>query len=494
MNYQKIRLDGQWYYFACKLTNVDGYEFYLDWENLVSFVLTDNVLQWGHSAVLVFRSTMNYFERRANPYQTPPPAGEDLEEKFVFRNDHRDTFLIHLEPAPIPDSPPFPDTYTFDMEFVVIDRFHNPSNSPDFSFTTLVLEEMDIHQMYERSIQWSTATANLNPYHGKPQNRMTDFEREMQTGLAIKDLLETTGRKWDGAFWDDGITREFYSSYGNTSVGGIIEHMLKHHLSEATPHDMCLFWKDRVTQLWRLWPISKICEKAGNAPWEPGEWETTHAFLQTKENDVDIKFYIPFSPQWKESVDDMDLAAGRNSMSQFEFSDANPKETTNAISPVILTARDRRKIFYYDTSAIPQNIEDYINMNYTAKKYVEGLNIANPYNLAQKKLEEKRIEWTTHPDKYGRRNDSICTQVWNKIMHGGGMAQMTIKGDSHIRAGTFIGVDAKHYQETKYDYRQFGTFFIIQSITTLHTDSLYTEIQCVKPEAFRSMELENAIA
>ena len=69
----------------------------------------------------------------------------------------------------------------------------------------------------------------------------------------------------------------------------------------------------------------------------------------------------------------------------------------------------------------------------------------------------------------------------------------TIKGDSHICAGKFIGFDSKTFQETKFDYRQFGTWFILETTMTLRADSLSVTCSCVKPEAFRSMELQNGI-
>lgn len=489
-NYELIKLDGQWYYFGCKLTNPDGFEERLLFNNMLSFEVIDNVLNWGHRGRFVYNSQMNVSERKANPYEEPKP--EESEERYVFRNDKRDTLLIHIEPAVLDDQPPFPDSYVFDMEFVVTYRYNLPSNDMNRQFTVLELEEMDIQQMFERSIEWSTATAQLNPYHGKEQTRMHDDEREMQTGLAIKDLLNVTGRKWDGAFWDDGITRLFYSSYGNASVGEIISYMLRNNLSEAMPHDMCLFWKDRVEQKWRLWPLSKFCEKAGRGPYDPGEWEVSHMFIQTKETDLDIKFYLPFSPQWRELAGDLEMAVGKNYPGQFTYSDANAKEADNLNAPLVITARNGRRMVFYDTTALPQNVEDFININYTMKKYTEGPALSIPYNKAQKILDNKRIDWTTNWNKYGRRNNGLINRVWNRVMHSG-VALLTIKGDSHIRAGKFIGLDAKHFQETKYDYRQFGTWFILENQMTIREDSLSCTMACVKPEAFRSMELENGI-
>lgn len=489
-NYELIKLDGQWYYFGCKLTNPDGWEVPLSFNNMITFEVTDNVLNWGHRGRFIYNSGMNVFERKPNPYEEPIP--EKKEEDYVFRNDKRDTLLIHIEPAVIGDEPPFPDCYVFDMEFVVTYRYNLPSNDIDRQFTVLELEEMDIQQMFERSIEWSTATAQLNPFHGKEQTRMHDDEREMQTGLAIKDLLNVTERKWDGAYWDDGITKEFYSSYGNASVGEIISYMLRHNLSLAMPHDMCLFWKDRETQLWRLWPLSKICEKAGQGPYEPGEWEVSHMFVQTKETDIDIKYYLPFSPQWRREAESLEIGVGKNYPGQFTYSDANASEADNQNAPLIIVGEDKRKIFYYDTTAIPQNVEDFININYTMKKYTQGPALSIPYNKAQKILDNKRIDRTMHPDPYGRRNDSLVHQVWNRIMQSG-LLMATIKGDSHICAGKFIGFDSKTFQETKYDYRQFGTWFILESTMTLREDSLAVTCSCVKPEAFRSMELQNGI-
>lgn len=487
--YQHIQIDGQWYYFGCKLTNSDGYEVYMDYYNIQSFELVDNILNWGHTATLIYKSEQNVFERKPNPYQEPPP--ERTEEDYIFRNDKRDTVLIHLEPALVDDEPPFPPEYILDMEFVVTNRHNLASEDINQQYTILSLEEMDIQQMFERSIQWSTATAHLNPYHGKEQTRMNDYEREMYTGLAIKDILETTNRKWDGAYWDDGITREFYSSYGNASVGEIISYMLRHNLSNAAPHDICLFWKDRVTQLWRLWPISKFCEKAGNAPWEPGEWEYGHGYVQTKEDDIDMKYFVPFAPQWKDEGDGV-RAVRLADIPQFTYSDANADEADNLNAPLVLTSMDKRKMIYYDTTSIPQNVEDYINLNYTSKKFVDGLFLSVPYNLAQKLLDNKRLDWCMHPDKYGRRNDGLIHQVWNRIMHSG-CAMMTVKGTSHYCAGKFFGVQAKAFQETKFDYRQYGTWFIVQCTFILRRNSMASNMMCVKPEAFRWPGVKNGL-
>lgn len=491
-DYEEIQVNGQWYYFGMKFTNSDGYEIKIHYQNLQSFELTDNILNWGHTAILMYDSQENAMERKPNPYQDPPP--EETEEKYIFRNDKRDTVLIHLEPAPVGDQPDFPPTHTFDMEFVVVDRKKLEADDPNRNFTVLALEEMDIQQMFERSIEWSTATALLNPFHSKEQTRMHDDEREMQTGLAIKDILELTERKWDGEYWDDGITREFYSSYGNESVGNIISHMLRHHLSEAAPHDICLFWKDRVTQLWRLWPLSKFCEKAGSGPYAPGEWEYGHGFIQTHEDDIDQMYDVPFSPQYEPGtiVDDVEKAVGMNNIPVWTYSDTNIQEADKLNSPLVLTARDKRKMFYYDTTGIPQNVEDFINENYTSKKYVDGLFLSVPYNLAQKTLDNKQLDWSMHPDKYGRRNDGLVQQVWRRLMHTG-CAIMTVKGSTHYRAGVFFGVDAKSFQETKFDYRQYGTWFAIQCKFILRGESSMTQFTMIKPEAFRFPGVENGL-
>lgn len=487
--FQEVEIDGQWYYFGCKITNSDGYEFNLDYQNIQTLEITDNILNWGHTAVLMFMSNENVFERKPNPYVEPPP--KEKEEKYIFRNDKRDTVKIHIEPRAVGDQPPFPPVNTFDMEFVVIDRKNLPSESVNQQFTVLVLEEMDIQQMFERSIEWSTATAKLNPYSGLDQNRMNDYQREMPTGMAIRDILTETNRQYDATYWDDGSTREFYSSYGNASVGEIISYLLRNNLSNSMPHDMCLFWKDRVEQKWRLWPVSKFCEKAGDAPYSPGEWQSGHGYFDTKEDPLDQKYFVPMAPQWK-IVGDGEHAIQMKNLAQFTYSDANAREADNLNAPLILTARNKRKMFFYDTTAISQNVEDFIKYNYTSKKFVEGLFMSIPYNKAHELLDNKRLDWGQHTDMYGRRNDTLIHQMWNKVVHSG-VALLTTAGSTAYRAGTFFGVQSKQFQETKYDYRQFGTWFVVETKFTFRSKGFTCQLTCVKPESFRWVGVRNAM-
>lgn len=490
--FEEIQLNGQWYYFGLKLKNPDGFEVQIRYTDMVSFEMVDDILNWGHTAVLLYDSQENAIERKPNPYQEPPPA--EFEEKYVFRNDKRDSVLIHIEPAVIGDQPEFPPSHTFDMEFTVIKRTKLESDDPNRNYVALTLLEEDIQRMFEDTIQWSTATALLNPYHSMEQTRMWDSQRAMKTGLAIKDILETTERKWDAEYWDDGITTQFYSSNGNETVGNIISYLLRNNLSEAAPHDICLFWKDRVTQLWRLWPLSKFCEKAGDAPYAPGEWEYGHGFLQTRDEDIETMYYLPFSPQYEPGsiVEDTEKAVGMHNIPKWTYSDANIEEADDLNSPLILTARDGRNILYYDTTSIPQNVEDFINDNYTAKKYVEGTWLSIPHNMAQKILQNRQFAWGVSPDKYGRRNDALMQQVWRRLMHSG-CAIMSVKTSMHYRAGVFFGVDAKSFQETKYDYRQFGTWFALKHRLVLRADAAISEFTLIKPESFRSMELSNDV-
>lgn len=486
---EQIEIEGQWYWFGCRLRNSDGYVVDIEYQCIQSLEITDNILNWGHTAVLMYQSNENVWERKPDPNQEPPPL--ETEEKYIYRNDKRDTIHFHLEPIPKENEPPFPPVHTMDIEFVVVDRKNLPSQSVNQQFTVLGLEEKDIQQMFERSIEWSTATAKLNPYSNLDQNRMNDYQREMPTGMAIRDILNETERPWEAEFWDDGITREFYSSYGNASVGEIISYLLRHNLSSAEPHDMCLFWKDRVTQKWRLFPLSKFCERAGDAAYHPGEWQSGHGYFDTKEHPIDPKFFVPMAPQWIDEGDG-ERALTKKNLPQFTYSDANAREADNLNAPLILVGRDKRKVFYYDTTAISQNVEDFIKYNYTSKKFTEGLYMAIPYNKAQELLENKRLDWGTHTDPYGRRNDTLIHQMWNKIVHSG-VALLTTGGSTIYRAGTFFGVQSKSFQETKFDYRQYGTWFIAESQFTLRSKSFSVQLTCVKPESFRWSGVENAL-
>ena len=80
--YEEIQLNGQWYYFGLKIKNPDGYEVRIRYTDMVSFEMVDDILNWGHTAVLLYDSQENAIERTPNPYQEPPP--EEFEEGPVI--------------------------------------------------------------------------------------------------------------------------------------------------------------------------------------------------------------------------------------------------------------------------------------------------------------------------------------------------------------------------------------------------------------------------
>lgn len=485
----EILLDGQRYNAVISLFNPDGDTYEFTWQSIQELVIIDNILKWHMHGSMVYKSVVDSMERKIGDNEsidldtslTQEERIQLKKEPYVFSNNGRDRLYIRLEPIMNEKDVNTPkiktsDNWILENVFCVYDREELPAEDNENRRRKLHFVDEDFFLMQEARMQWSSATSPLNPFSTSNQNILTEDERAMPTGLAIRSILETANLKPDTEYFDAGSNKIFYSTYGNASIHTAISYLLNQHVSTYNK-DICLFCKDRTSGKYTLIPISTYNAKAGYQPDNPLEWQIEHFILSSKvPNYKTPTFHAPII-----NDNSFEIDSKQTTIDKFLYVDGSAIGHSKLLATPIVITHNPSKTFIIDPEAIPDNIEKFIKNEYLKGKLYTSDNpeLSVPFTDFQRSLVNKQLMYSVTSTPEDRRSTGFSHILFSKLFESGCIVINT-PGRLFRRSGRFFGLDRVDYSINPFDFKFTGQWFTTSVEHVFHEKTYSTTITGVK--------------
>lgn len=480
---ESIYLNEQKYALTIVLINPDGRVFNISTANLVNLQIIDDGLLWYKTGVLVIRNPENIIEKRPS---TLVPS--DL--NYVFRNDSKDILYIKL--TAIQDNNSF--TPEIDEKLLTMEYFFTIYEKKEIPGTDTARDkmlqfsfwELTYQIFYETNLDWSTNNLlrpNVIPY------LLTDEERKVATGTAIKDLIKTTLQVNDNAFstdWDEGGSKIFYNSLANNSAINDLDYLLCRHVSSKTNSqtsgDPCVLTRNRFNNnKWALVSLSSLYSRSVTRKTYAGPLYTETFLLAGPAGTTEAS--IPSVSPVPLPLNKIIYTSPLNSViSNFEFEDMTGKDSTKFVINYPCYYNDiRNKRFGVDfEDNTIENVKEYVQKNYIDRI---SSTAESAVTLNKSKLDMKQVKqaYSLQGSKIARYADARNKQI-KAMLYVNQNLMFTVPGTIFRESNTFIGL--KRTQNTiqnNFDNKLLGVWHI-DKIVHEFTESKYTNtINAIKP-------------
>lgn len=494
--------------FEVSLLPYDGEEVFINPEAIIQLVIEDNFFLFSKRGYIVFENNYEMFERSLDPknlYGKFEAKGISSLNKdgYIFRNDGKDRIKLKIKTtkskntqnADLDDTPD--DPWLIELTANIYD-FEDPSISEISSkIKKLYFWDEKFQKMVERNLDWSSATSELNENVkkvGYDARFASDEEKKIFTGDAIKDILKNKmGFDVDEENFDKGETKFFHTAPANSTVWDNILYIFNHHYSstllKSGNNDLSFIIYDNFKKQFQFTPLSKIFEKAGNDVDTPKEYQIEHFLLDDLGNLDESKNLNWMAPILKQYNDKIDIKI--NKLKTYNFSDMSGIDsfkkliTTPAFNYNFKTKTFSRKIEKSLIKDIPKTLEkDYIVDNFLGKQPSSHINLNK---IKNENLNVNNI-FTPISD----------SKVLDRLSHGSLMLNsiffnlclnIQTEGASIRQTGRFVGVDRITPNETDFDYKLGGQWFVVNVKHNFYKYSYVNEITCVKPHTYKKINV-----
>lgn len=484
--------NGQLFNIIINLDNHTTEKYQLPTNHVIELAIDENLLDWPYKGYLIYANRYEGIERNDDP------------EAWFYRMDARDELNIHLKPVaddPMNDEFP-PEVWSMDLDFVVYDTEDLPATNLATKLKKIYFWDKRYQMMMDKKVYWSTVTAqNL-----KNASHLTDDERSMLTGDAIKNLI--TDPKVGGYTdaideenWDKGSTNLLYTSPTQNSIADDIKHLMGTHLSENKEDMVVMKYNNRVDKQFQLVPMHKFFDNAGSGPESPGDWQLEHYFFEDIESEEGNT--SPYRAPYKEDLSfEVDIKIGEwSKITTYEFTDMSGIDNTKALVS--------KPVYYYcfgsGTFGMDyaeneiEKVKSEFKSIYTDKLLPAGK--AEPiFTLNNTKKDQINVE----PEFGFVRNANFETAKSRlisgrgKILFGGLFLNEFIKfrvtGSPHRTVGKFIGIDRKT-SDTKlnFDNKICGQWLVTDVKHVWNHNRYVNDICAVKVHMYKSNDVDEDV-
>jgi hypothetical protein len=498
--------------------NLQGNRFRLNLASLVSLEIEEDSRDWYKKAALTIKVPDNVLEIKAT----------DKDDRYYkFRNDGRDIIYITVKPinddvinAPA-ESIDY-DVWGMNYKFVIYDRKELlKGETTKQKQLTLYLWEFDYQVFAETNLDWSTNEILPEVYPSKKNivpAQLTDEEKLVPTGLALKSLIKTALNKFeDPKFskdWDIGSSKIFYNSFANNSVVVDINYLLKKHVSSQkgaeSGADPAILSRTRYNTNWQLRSFSTLFAYAveqkalSNTSLGmtvpsagPLQREVLTIIKQGGGPDENSLFSLPVTPfpsTKNKNTNYQDPT--RSKIKNFQIVDmASLDSMHELVTSPCYSNNFKDKIFELDFQNNEiGNIKKYVQQNYSDKLRLMS-NTDTLITLNKPKLEAKSIKntYSFGPDKISRFAESRNLILFSALFYNTSIS-FTAPGSSQRQANTFISVEgSKSSIRNEFQNKLLGQWFVY-NVTHRFTETNYSNtINAVRLHANDSMNIKDNI-
>jgi hypothetical protein len=485
-----IQLNEQWWNLDVQLTN-GHVALQITPHQIIQLVIENDLHEWPIKGYITINNPYEYLERTTNQYV-------DGSGIYLFRADARNRLKIKMNPTFEGDGieEKFPSKiWTIEFDAVIYDTDDPQETNIGTKTKRLYFHDMRYQMMLEKNIQWSTADLIKN---NKPISQLTNSERSVKTGIALKNLLIAAGfQKYiDIDNWDEGINTIFYTSPALYSVADDVQSILSNHISKDA--DKCILYYNRGINKLQLVPINKFFDKAGKEKDKPGELQIEHLFFEDSVGG-EGEGVEPFkAPLTKGLYTDRDIKLKEyNRIVTYDFIDMAGIDNGNLIcgKPVYWYDLQLKKfgVDMKDNSIL--EIKEKFQELYT-NKLLRATETSHPLlTLNKLKTEHYNIKpqftyaGTSGYDSKIKRSLIGAANVLFAGVFLNECIYMRLLGSTHRIAGTFVGIDRLNADSSSdLDKKLCGQWFVINVKHNIYYTKYVTDVIAVKVHAWDAIK------
>lgn len=449
-------------------------------EHIEQLDIIDDLFSPYHSGMLMVENT-NDFIHRTELKDKVLPGGF-----FEFASDFSDLLLIRMVPVmskgKVEDEPVYLFDFTFsitNVEDVIIENK---------KFKKIHFTDRDQVLLTQTMASFSTADYALTL---KPKSKLTNQDRAMLTGLAIKELIRATLTKSfvlfkaDELNWNRGSSSIFYSSTNEMRASHCLEALMSYHYASGdTFGGLTILKKERHNGFYTFKSLQEYFDgayKPGLTGDSYGDLNNEH-FTIVADAPKDPRSIPPASktPLDKTST----LNQGSISMiSDFVFNTPDATDIGGMLNPRVVHSFSHAAGEWHISSfdSIPELIEEKIGVMYTSKMKGNPFTGARPAVSLATTLNQYHNTFAFAHDRddkkpFGQNKNIFISMFLSNTM------TFSVQGYTNRRSGRFIGIDrAGTYLDNKFDNMLLGQHFVVQVVHTIKRRNYTNTITAIKP-------------
>ena len=497
----KMRVNDQTYEFGMTLFDSQETFFAINTAALVKLVIEEDSREWFKRGYLIINNKENLIERRPNEFMSPAA-------NYKFRNDGRDLLLINIKPLYDNEGnnlsmDTFPsEGWELSYIFSIYDVEDIPGDKPDEKDIKLYFWELD-YQLFAESTSngWNTNNVlyNLNPSLRGKSSILTDENRKVPTGEAIKDLIKDTLNLRSGIqkfndYWDPGASMIFYNPPTNNQSVDDLEYLFNRHVSSKKfgqiEGDVPLLYRNRYTKEWTLTSlVNEMSLAVVNK--SAGPWQLEQFFLTSNTSTGVIIPSLLKTPQTTEAYLNLNFG-GKSSVNNYQFVDMSALDNAFVLINTPCTSNNIKNkqfnIDYKDNSI--SNIKEYFQNNYIKKfsnnRAPTALLSLNKTKTSSTSYKQPYSYGATKVERYPEaRNTILKTGLFlNQCLH------FVVPGSTIRKCNRFVGLDRQIGAiDADFDEKFLGQWYLIKVVHEFTQNTYINNITAVKPFADKDTQI-----
>lgn len=481
---------------------------------IVNLTIEETLADWVTRGTLAIYQSFDTIENKTEAAKEIPT--------FSFKNDGTDLIVVQVYPKFDENISYDKKHWTLSYKFAIYDveDVELPPGAQNMASAATKCKKFYFWDnwyqiMLTDVMEYSTALSE--EVQIAPGTSPTDEERSLPTGTILKEILEKCLKKnsqavsyepvGGGEEWDTGESKMFYTAPAYATAFDSLMYVYNRHISskkDGDSNDFCILTKERGPDVYdegylTLRPMSDYFDKAGKT--EPKEFQIENFKVQgyapndkpaPLEGDAGTSRRAPVASP---STMQLDTKLGHYSIiSSYRFVDISPIVDTQRFITTPVNSFDFKNRTY--------NVEFNTNKVDAAKefiknKYIKPLPVADGITddsflitVNERKTTQRNIMPTY--SLYGNDYDITNRQAdgLQKILKTGVFQNTCIHfrtlGSTNRTTGRFIVTDQDYIEDTNFNNKFFGQWFIINVRHVFEAGIYFNEIAAVKVHRFKA--------
>lgn len=483
-------IDNQRYIFKATLFNPDGDLITLTKGSVLELNLFDNILQPWIDGTIILDNTEDALERFvSSPTDAEFNTSSQTYKGYTVRGDGRD--LLQIEIIPLDGNVQDYNERESDnnkasaISYIFCLEDEEPLDYNGKTAKKYTIVDYDLQILKERKSFFSST--NLVKDLSK-LTQLSNKDREVETGKCLKSIITTSLNDSNSVttiidpvsgteitpYFEDGISKIFYSAPAAGSSYEDIMYILNRHVSSNSRNDFSFLKKEKYTGEYTLEGASSMFDRAYNTQTKL----TGPRFLEN--------FTITGSSREASDIIEREQKKPQGALEFGEKSEIIEYKFFNTASNICREKIKSQIIHSYDFNekqfnldVFDSNIEsarDEFTSNYVSN--LKGKDNAPYPNLVINGMQRSNLSYNNNFSEYGDNPEVRKTYGLNKLLKNTLVTNMavelTVKGQTFRDSGKFFSLDrAGDYIENKFDNKLLGIYFILDLQHVFINDTEY---------------------
>ena len=467
-------INNQKYIINILFLSPDGSFFPISKNNVTRLELFDNIVEPFNKGLISFVNNDNSFERlKTNKEKTEFNPELDILKGYNYRGDGRDFVFIQIIPEENVNEPFGVNTDDYNKVYGYRNLFvcenNNESVEGENKIITFNLMDFNEKVLSERKSFFSSANLIVNE---KPVFTLSNKERQVKTGICIKNLLKDVLKAEDlnqiidvdpeteeTLDFEDGLGEIFYTSPSNNNALDDLMYLYSKHVSNNSSNDFSFLKRQNFTNKFTLKSCKDLFEKAYNSNDSAGLLNYEKIVVTGTNDDNSLIQNSKKVPLTIASFGEL------SEVKEIKFFNTDSIiNSENLVTEALYSYNFDNKTFNLDKKDSDiENVKKVFTDNYVNNmKGFEG----KPFpSFLLNKTKSENLSFKNQYSLYGENINIRKSEGINKLLKSGLIsnigAEIILKGQIFRKTGTFLSLDREgQYVDNLFDDKFLGIYFI----------------------------------